>query len=150
MSASNIGSQFITFSFQEQLTSPNFNLGFKNLFKPGFYSPLSANICTLISTTKFQLNPFTVWINATGAGAVSVTTSLPINVPTDTTGLVIDPSYPVFYMTYTHSTTYINYLDFGFCAIGALPANAIYICKCLFSGSNLIGFDIQGFNYYLY
>ena len=142
MSAINVGNQFLSFSFQEELTSPNFNLGFKNIIKPGFYSPLSANLCTLVSTTKFQINQFSAWINATNAGAISISTSSAINVPTDISGLTISSSYPVFYMTYTHSTTYNSYADFGFCAnINLLPTNALCICTCLFSGSNLIGFD---------
>ena len=146
MGVVNIGGQFISYSFQEQLTSPNFNLGLKNIIKPGFYYPqvgsLTIPICTHTAGNAFTLNPFTVWIQGTNAGAVSIATSVAINIPTDVVGLVVSSASPVFYMTWTSSPTNSTYLDFGFCAtINALPNNAICICTCLFAGSNLTGFD---------
>lgn len=142
MGTVNSGGQFLTFSFQEPLTSPNFNKAFTNIIKPGIYSPLTSGLCTLNTVSIFTLNPFTAWLNCTNGGSISVTTSLGISFPSGVTpSLTISSATPVLYMSYTHDITQNKYLDFGFCAVGALPANAILVATLTFSGSAINGFD---------
>ena len=144
MGTINVGNQFVSYSFQEQLTSPNFNLGLKNIIKPGFYSPTLTSICTHTAGNVFTLNPFTIWIQGTNAGAVSIATTVAITIPNDVSLVAgsVNSATPIFYATWTSSANNSTYLDFGFCAtVNSIPTNGICICTCLFTGSNLTGFD---------
>jgi hypothetical protein len=130
MSNTDLGSQTVTFDYQEPATGKDFNTVLRTIIKAGLYS---GAILSKIDNSTISISPFDAWFNVGTNRSCHISTSAPV---------VLTATFdkPILYMTFSWADIINNFIDFGFRAVGSQPvANEIQIGIIGFTGVNVNG-----------
>lgn len=135
MGSLNIGSQSISFTYQEQATSPLFNQVNRDLVKAGVYA---GGLVSTLSSHVISIAPFVSYIRSN-----DVSGTQGVRCQTQSAVSIIIPNGPsqsyTIYLNYTFVPSATNYADFNVRLQGATPAtNEVRICNVTNNGAGVI------------
>lgn len=138
MGSVNTGNQTIAFDYKHELQGKKFNILFREVLPPGVYT---GGDLSIVNASTARISPFTAVLYSSGVDgdtkAVRIKTISSIDI-------TVSPSNPIIYMNYIWDDVIENWADFDIRAEGDAPIlNEVRFGKALFSGSTLIGFDLD-------